>query len=296
MKLHTLGASAPQLSKLVCIGLMTLGLVACGGGSGDETDDGSLLDPPNGEELVIGDTDGDGFQDDFDGDGINDSLDLNANGILDSEEGFVVGDTDGDGITDDFDGDGLPDEPEMMASTAACMGLAGTDAFSTNFTWSDNCLVATNGFRDSQYARAIQTVLFCRGFAVDADGTPVTEFSTFVDGEFGTGTRESVELFQMDAGLSPDGVVGEDTWGALQDVIVFQFTTEDGSDAYSVEAPNFAEEDVTEAGVAAVEASSECIGVINFYNNFVGDTPAGWELAATPGSTERAPFSIDSPF
>jgi peptidoglycan hydrolase-like protein with peptidoglycan-binding domain len=36
-----------------------------------------------------------------------------------------------------------------------------------------------------------------------------------VDGEFGPRTRAALVAFQRDHGLTPDGVVGKSTWGAL---------------------------------------------------------------------------------
>lgn len=40
-------------------------------------------------------------------------------------------------------------------------------------------------------------------------------FETDTDGLFGAGTQRTVKAFQRDRGLSPDGVVGRDTWAAL---------------------------------------------------------------------------------
>ena len=51
--------------------------------------------------------------------------------------------------------------------------------------------------------KGLQNTLRQRGHHVDIDGT------------FGPATENAVRQFQRDAGLSDDGIVGPDTWGAL---------------------------------------------------------------------------------
>ena len=52
--------------------------------------------------------------------------------------------------------------------------------------------------------RIVQGVLYCRGY--DPKG---------FDGIFGAGCAAAVKAFQIDAGLSADGIVGKNTWAAL---------------------------------------------------------------------------------
>ena len=46
-------------------------------------------------------------------------------------------------------------------------------------------------------------------------------YSLSVDGDFGSNTSKIVKEFQKDAGLSNDGVVGEKTWKALDDIKIY---------------------------------------------------------------------------
>ncbi len=50
---------------------------------------------------------------------------------------------------------------------------------------------------------ALQTALSAAGYQVS------------IDGSFGRGTEDAVKRFQLDRGLTSDGVVGRKTWGAL---------------------------------------------------------------------------------
>lgn len=52
--------------------------------------------------------------------------------------------------------------------------------------------------------RAAQALLVCKGYA-----------TAYVDGDFGSGTKNAVIAFQKAQGLARDGVVGKRTWSAL---------------------------------------------------------------------------------
>lgn len=54
--------------------------------------------------------------------------------------------------------------------------------------------------------RELQTVLAGRGYDLGKWG---------IDGDFGSATEKAVKAFQKDAGLTADGIVGQDTWAAL---------------------------------------------------------------------------------
>lgn len=55
----------------------------------------------------------------------------------------------------------------------------------------------------------LQSLLNARGF-VGEDGEPLD-----VDGIFGNNTDYAVRDFQRDEGISPDGIVGFDTWSRI---------------------------------------------------------------------------------
>lgn len=59
---------------------------------------------------------------------------------------------------------------------------------------------------DSEAVRAAQYLLQGRGFSVGFWGC---------DGEFGKNTKSATQKFQYDRGLSPDGVIGPETWAKL---------------------------------------------------------------------------------
>ena len=60
-------------------------------------------------------------------------------------------------------------------------------------------------------------------------------YSLNVDGDFGGNTLKIVKEFQKDAGISSDGIVGGQTWKALDDIKVYSKLT-DGNKSLS---PNF---------------------------------------------------------
>ena len=59
-----------------------------------------------------------------------------------------------------------------------------------------------------EYVTLLQTMLTQRGYSVGAKGA---------DGKFGNATLNAVKAFQKDNGLVQDGVVGKNTWTALEE-------------------------------------------------------------------------------
>lgn len=59
-----------------------------------------------------------------------------------------------------------------------------------------------------EYVTLLQTMLIQRGYSVGAKGA---------DGKFGNATYNAVKAFQKDNGLVQDGVVGKNTWTALEE-------------------------------------------------------------------------------
>ena len=60
-----------------------------------------------------------------------------------------------------------------------------------------------------EYVTLLQTKLVTRGYNIGSAG---------VDGVFGRGTEAAVKSFQKDEGLVQDGIVGQKTWAALDNV------------------------------------------------------------------------------
>jgi len=191
MKIKFLSAldGAPKL--LTSITLSAL-LVACGGGSGDETDSTAGTETAGTETAGTEGTETAGFGD----------LDLDP----DSTDGDTGGDTDGDIIAPiaDLDNDGISDEDE----DTPCKGRPGTDDASRNALWNDNCQLQyfsdfapqiegnQNGpFYNSTYSLGVQRILYCRGHAGVVDS-----IDDFADGFFGPNTDTAVKAFQKAEG------------------------------------------------------------------------------------------------
>ena len=278
--------------RLLAVPAIALTLAACGGGGGGVTD---VLD----EDLDIittdpnGDADGDGvpnFQDvdqtggvDDDFDGIDDAfaaggitdfdLDTDGDGVPDFQDVDQTGGPDDnfDGIDDDFQ-DGTVAVPVDGAPAVICEGV-GTDTDSSTADWADNCQLSNGGAHaESSYTRGVQRILNCLGH-------PVAD-----DADFGPLTESAVTAFQSEnVGLTVDGLVGPETWGALQGTLETQIF-DVNTDAFSVA---FYDPD----GEGLDNRLPECIGLILFFQNVEDGVGTSWTQAEEPGSTVTVPFS-----
>ena len=286
--------------RYLVLATLTTTLVACGGSSGDSTDqdlDGDGI-PDSIDPFV--DLDQDGFDDiigeqDFDNDGVINRLDFDADGdgIDDLEDAFV--DLNADGL-DDLSGapEAEPDaEFAEVTDDNQCGSEQGTDNSSANASWDDNCTIqradsfGDGQFADSLYAAGVQRVVWCAGF----DGTTLaSSYIAFADGEYGPNSEAATELYQDDRGLVDDGIVGPASWASLQSEIT-----------------RLGEPGTLNAEGVAFDAygfdEGRCAGIILFFQEVTsGDdgisvVMGGWELARNqPNELERIPFSIALPF
>ncbi len=325
--------------RYFALAALTTTLVACGGSSsGDAPDlDGQDLDGDGIANSEDTDADGDGIEDDIDDfvdldqDGFDDIIglmDLDQDGILNKDDP----DADGDFLADaelvnfdtgerldkfvDLNQDGRDDQSNLTEGEAnfsvitaerPCGGETGSDAYSENATWDDNCQIRRSSvgglFADSLYAAGIQRITWCAGF----DGTTaVATLEAFSDGEFGPNSEASLKAFQsatsipnsepLAAGVAPfaqlvdDGSVGPQTWAKLQKAITrlqqgqLGPNNTVGPDSYGF-------------------ALGRCANIPLFYQEVTlqadGITTelGGWRLARNrPNEGASIPFSIDAPF
>lgn len=156
-----------------------------------------------------------------------------------------------------------------------CEQAGGVDPDSSTPLWNDNCVIERSGpFADSYYTRGIQRILFCLGFDNGA-----TDIGAFADAEFGPITEAEVRNFQTDRGLSVDGIVGPDTWDALQDSLVLV-------------------PELSTATRDAFRVAGERCPEVQFYQRIDQNTGEGldWTIANNPGEDVEVEFSVTNPF
>ena len=247
--------------RLLLIPAFATALIACGGGSGG-TDD-VLASDPNG---------------DIDGDGILnfEDVDLTFGPDEFGPDGFP------DGVDDNFQGDLITDitpDPNPVTADAECAGPANT-SFDTNSStgdWADNCQLEIDGIHaTSSYSEGVQQILDCIGI-------PVGD----VDGIFGPNTESGVQAFQDSNGLLDDGIVGPQTWGALQDTLVI-VPSPSFDDSFTAFGVGPFDADPTD-GLIADDRLPECVDQALFYQDSFDNS---WRRALTPGSADMGPFSI----
>src|SRR5712691_6674589 len=77
----------------------------------------------------------------------------------------------------------------------------------TTYSWSNNCQISEGNISNDVYA--IQLL-------INETGRCAT---IYVDGDFGPATFNAVECFQTYKNIHVDGIVGSQTWGALQGLL-----------------------------------------------------------------------------
>lgn len=259
-----------QTGRYLLIATMSGLLASCGGSSSTDADNGV----PLGEQ----DADLDGIINDEDDDADGDS-------IPDLSDNFV--DLDGDGLDDitlltEAEAEGDITEGDEFVEVSAqnpCGSESGSDNSSSTASWGDNCLVErslTGGqFADSLFAAGIQRVLYCSGFG------SASSYTAFADGEYGELSEAAAIEFQNAESLTPDGIVGSQTWARLQERVQLLTPGVPGAtpDIYGF-------------------SSGRCEGIPMFYQEVSSALVAGgWTLARNqPNESEEVPFSYEAPF
>ncbi|MBX2885839.1 MAG: peptidoglycan-binding protein [Granulosicoccus sp.] len=144
-----------------------------------------------------------------------------------------------------------------------------SDCVSANAVWSDNTVVTRRQAAFSTYALAIQRIVYCLGHA-DQDTYP--SMDQFADGIYGPNSEIAVMDYQMSKDLLVDGKVGKNTWNALQSELTgpLEFDGQFTLHHVQSELPG-------------------CDTPIQFFQEI--ESPMGWQMAATHGSTDRIPMS-----
>ena len=145
---------------------------------------------------------------------------------------------------------------------------------SANDGWVDNCTIYDDsmapgeGYRRSLYTMGIQRLVYCLG-DIDTEKS-IEEFS---DGIFGPVTTEAVIALQERINVVADGKVGENTWGAFEDLL---------------DAPKVYNEEFASYSIRALECDDL---TAQFYQRRSSDYD--WKMARTPGSGSMINFSTE---
>jgi len=197
------------------------------------------------------------------GDGDLDPTDPDIVPVIGGGDGDEDPIIDGEPVVDGGGGDGLSED--------GCEGGSGTDLDSSTADWADNCRIRVGGeHQRSTYSQGIQRIVWCRGHNAGNN-----DILAFADGDFGPISEEQVRQFQQAQQIDVDGVVGPETWGALQDVLFVLDNTAADRDTHEVQ-------------------GEACPGVAQFYQQRALDGAlTGWTMAVTPGNPEGIAFSVD---
>ena len=253
MKTHQKLRNNPVLSALG-VALLALALSACGGGSSSDTTTPASNDVDN-----------------------PDNIDVNGDGILDAED-----DVTGDGVVDNDDVVAFavanPTDP-MVTDPNALEGniqpdCSAVDCNSANDAWSDNALIAQNRSPVSTYSLGIQRILFC--LSIGSTTNEGTTIENYADGVYGSRTAMDMESYQNSKdGLVADGVVGMNTWDALQRDLSTLVASGDGlNQLWTVSSVRTGCENLAQFAQLLAE-------------------PMSWQLVAVPGGTTYIPFSVN---
>lgn len=166
---------------------------------------------------------------------------------------------------------GVEDPDDTIDNTDTDTETLTEDRYSLDASWSNNSLLSTATNSSSSYTKGLQRIIFCLGS--HPDNQTIVAFS---DGIFGPNTKAAVEQFQTDSSIAVDGIVGPETWGALQNIVELdpEVDAGNGYNSHSL-------------------ISNDCGTEPQFYQNQTGN--GDWKLAKTPGSTTMVQFSINGP-
>ncbi|MDP3984725.1 MAG: peptidoglycan-binding domain-containing protein [Acidimicrobiia bacterium] len=98
----------------------------------------------------------------------------------------------------------------MIWLTVAPTAALACDAQADGSVWSDNCTIGEGFDEAANYITGTQRILKALGF-----------YGGNIDGLWGTLSEGATKNYQADEGLTADGIVGTNTWGHLDDEIIY---------------------------------------------------------------------------